>query len=756
MGTPSRRVLLAAAALVALPQLVIAQPPARTVPAAAGQPSSLASVRAGADSMRHFLAVERPEAAVSVGKRLLRQAPTEPRLRAWYLASLDQARRFDELWAFVRRCDSRPAEAWRAVECAYEVATRPHGWRAGLDTAEVYLRAAVTQRPGDPEIALLATRLLVRRVEYSTHQYKSVLAFLDSAVRLSNDDYDLRAWRAAVRYDAAGVAPVDTVAQRAALLDLAELRREQPARVPAYHLAVERLLRRSPGEALPLITRALALQPASVELRRDYWALLARQPGTADEARRAAVIEDVATWVTAMDSATTALFAASRQLRDIKSDSLAQRLEERLLARAPVSREADELGWRRARMWTDSLRALSDSTSAHPGADSVRLRAVRIRAFDALVFGHPFSSPLTRASAAAELLDFIRADSTYPAPKLLAVARLVRAAPLLQTYVTCGITAVALAERRVALPEAERWTQEGLKTVWRELDDMRSLYPSLGERMAALARWQTVFLVARADVQIAARRYAAADSTLARAAGESLGDADVQYLIGRLRLIQHRRDDAEFAFVRALGGRDVLGINESRRDLEHLYFERHGSLTGWDTYLIDVRRREADKRRTTILASALANASSPPPFALKALDGRVVTSESLKGKIVIVNFWGTWCGPCVGEMPALQKLYDKYRSDTAVAIVIIAKDELADVQQWMAAKRHTVPTLLDEGYSAQASIQVWPTTWVLDRDGTLRYRLRSTPEQLVEEWSWVIEAMRGAGRESTGRSLWSP
>ncbi|MHB1096232.1 MAG: TlpA disulfide reductase family protein [Gemmatimonadaceae bacterium] len=745
MRMPCVRALGAVTLLVVLPHLLIGQLRSPTVPVAPRRGLSVASVRAGVDSMRYLIAEERPDAAAAVGKRLLRQAPADPRLRAWYLASLDQARRFDELWAFVRQCRGRPSDAWRAVECAYELATRSRGWRVGLDSADVYLRAAVAQRPGDPEIALLATWLFVRRVEFSTHRYEPVLVFLDSAVGRTKGDYDLRAWRAAVRYDAAGVTPVDTVVQRAALRELAELRRDQPTRVPAYHLAVERLLRRSPGEALPLITHALTLQPASVELRRDYWALLTRQPEAADAARRAAVINDVAAWVTEMDSATNVLFAASKQLRDVKSDTLAQLLEERLLARAPVSREADELRWRRARMWTDSLRALSDSTSAHPGADSVRLRAVRIRAFDALVFRHPFSSSLTRASAAADLLDFVRADSSYPAPKLLAAARLVRAAPLLQTYATHGVTAVALAERRVALQEAERWTIEGSKTVWRELDDMSSLYPSMGERVAALERWQTVFSVARAVVQIAARQYAAAEATLDGALKLSPGDADVQYQVGRLRLIQHRRDDAELAFVRALGGRDVLGINESRRDLERLYIERQGSLAGWDAYLIDVQRREADRRRMKILASALADAPSPPPFALKALDGRVVTSESLKGKIAIVNFWGTWCGPCVGEMPALQKLYDKYQSDTAVAIVTIAKDALADVQAWMAAKRYTIPTLLDAGYSARALIPVWPTTWVLDRDGRLRYRLRSTPEQLVEEWSWVIEAMRGPG-----------
>lgn len=700
----------------------------------------------GADVMRALLAAELPDSAAAVGKRLVTRAPSDARLRAWYIASLDQAKRFDDLWAFVRRCQPGVTEPWRMAECAYELSTRPDGWRAGLDSADKVLRVAVSRRPTDAALALLATKLLVRRAEYSTHAYAPVLAFLDSAVARTKGDYDLRAWRAAMRYDAAGVSPVDSAAQRAALAELAALRDEFPTRLPAFHLAAERLMRRAPVEALPIIKRAVELQPRSVELRRDYWTVLSRATAGNEGARRDAIASDIAVWLVEMDSTPAALAVASRQLRDVKADAAARRLDDRLLARAPVSRETDDLLVRRARQWNDSLRAVSDSTSRRPAADSARLSAVRIRALDSLVFGHRFVSRLARGGAASDLLWYVRADTTYPAARLLETARLVHGTPVLQMYVTHATTAVALAERRVALAEAERWTVEGLKNVWRELDDMKSLYPSTGEFVAAMERWQTLFMTARAVVQIAGRQYTAADATLARAEALSPGDAGVQYQVGRLRLIQNRRDDAEMAFVRALDDGDVLEINESRPALERLYRQQHGSLADWDGYLSDVRRRETETRHARVLASALTEPARPPSFALKSLDGQVVKSESLKGKIVVVNFWGTWCGPCVVEMPALQKLYEAYRSDSSVAIVTIAKDELTDLQRFMAAKHLTLPTLLDDGYSARAAIDVWPTTWVLDGDGLVRYRPRTTANRLVEEWTWIIEAMRNAPR----------
>src|SRR5207237_1352377 len=75
------------------------------------------------------------------------------------------------------------------------------------------------------------------------------------------------------------------------------------------------------------------------------------------------------------------------------------------------------------------------------------------------------------------------------------------------------------------------------------------------------------------------------------------------------------------------------------------------------------------------------------------------------------NFWGTWCGPCVAEMLELQQFYEKYKGDSTVAILTISNDKsLTELKEWMAKRKLTVQTLLDDGYVVKAGIKAWPTT----------------------------------------------
>src|SRR5262245_32383139 len=79
------------------------------------------------------------------------------------------------------------------------------------------------------------------------------------------------------------------------------------------------------------------------------------------------------------------------------------------------------------------------------------------------------------------------------------------------------------------------------------------------------------------------------------------------------------------------------------------------------------------------------------PFSVKDLDGRTVSSESLKGKVVLVNFWATWCPPCRAEIPDLIKLQDKYRD--RLVVVGISEDEVGvdAVKAFVAAQRMNYP-----------------------------------------------------------------
>jgi peroxiredoxin len=108
-----------------------------------------------------------------------------------------------------------------------------------------------------------------------------------------------------------------------------------------------------------------------------------------------------------------------------------------------------------------------------------------------------------------------------------------------------------------------------------------------------------------------------------------------------------------------------------------------------------------------------------PPFALATLDGHMVDSANFRGKVVLVNFWATWCGPCKDEMPALQRLR-RSLSDRGFEVLAVTTDrEHRAIRQFAGALNLEFPILLDEtkDVSAAFGVRGLPTTAVIDRNG---------------------------------------
>jgi peroxiredoxin len=107
-------------------------------------------------------------------------------------------------------------------------------------------------------------------------------------------------------------------------------------------------------------------------------------------------------------------------------------------------------------------------------------------------------------------------------------------------------------------------------------------------------------------------------------------------------------------------------------------------------------------------------------FSLADLEGKTWSLENLRGKIVLVNFWATWCPPCRKEMPDLQALYDEYK-DKGLIVLAISDEDSAKVRQFIADKKYTYPILLDPGRKANEAFVVEgiPKSFVYDRTGKL-------------------------------------
>jgi peroxiredoxin len=109
-----------------------------------------------------------------------------------------------------------------------------------------------------------------------------------------------------------------------------------------------------------------------------------------------------------------------------------------------------------------------------------------------------------------------------------------------------------------------------------------------------------------------------------------------------------------------------------------------------------------------------------PDFSLKDLTGKKVEIKQYKGKIIFLNFWATWCGPCKEEMPSLEVLHQKFKGENFVLLTIsVDYGGLKPVQGFINKHRYTFPVLLDANGETLDLFEVKgiPTTFIIDKKG---------------------------------------
>jgi peroxiredoxin len=129
--------------------------------------------------------------------------------------------------------------------------------------------------------------------------------------------------------------------------------------------------------------------------------------------------------------------------------------------------------------------------------------------------------------------------------------------------------------------------------------------------------------------------------------------------------------------------------------------------------------------------------SLAPDFKLTGLDGRSVRLSDYRGKVVLLNFWATWCPPCKAEMPDLDQLHRTYAEKQNFAVVGIDLEEsAADVAAFAGQQGVSFPLLLDsdgEVTTHAFSVRNLPTSMIIDRDGYIRdaWMGQIAPEAMV-------------------------
>jgi len=312
-----------------------------------------------------------------------------------------------------------------------------------------------------------------------------------------------------------------------------------------------------------------------------------------------------------------------------------------------------------------------------------------------------------------------------------------------------------LVEKGEQLEEAVRWARTGVKLSREQSDEQKPEYVS--ERSWRSTRRMRLGMVLDTYALGLFKLERLREAQRAFEEADSLFDGEVPETAEHLVETYLRNGKPEQALE--LARRMILtGITSDRTDelYQEAYTRQHGSAEGMEDDLHQLRSAARDRMRTELLKTRV---SIPAPaFALKALDGTSVRLEDLRGKVVMIDFWATWCGPCRMSFPFLQRFYDEHRADQSLALFAVNTWERVEgekrqktVRKFLADNKYTFPVLFDEAVVEQYGVEGIPTRFVIDQDGIIRFKSIGFEggDKMLTQMELQLEILLGKGSSAS-------
>ncbi|MBT5875279.1 MAG: redoxin domain-containing protein [Candidatus Latescibacteria bacterium] len=242
-------------------------------------------------------------------------------------------------------------------------------------------------------------------------------------------------------------------------------------------------------------------------------------------------------------------------------------------------------------------------------------------------------------------------------------------------------------------------------------------------------------------IQYQRQAYSEAETALSDAVALLPDEGPILYHLGQTYMALKREDEALAILLEAATA--AQPAPQALVDLRGLYEKKHGkegaSRLEKDLELAEANAREA--RALKVTGNRLNIVAKD--FTVTGLDGSLVSLSDLRGKVVVLNFWATWCPPCRKEMPVLEDLWNQYDDSEDVMFLVVSVDKDSEkVEPYISENGYTFPVFYGSVTAQLYNIISIPTTLVIDKQGIVQYKHAGYRPEIKDLLTWEVEALR--------------
>ena len=644
-------------------------------------------------------------------------------LKAWYIANKARLYGFKSVQPLAEKMlEETPSDPWSLF--AFVTVAFGEKIKDALEKSE----QAYNLQPNHPDFIWLRANAL-----YRFGKGDGALAFIEANISKLTNPAQLLVTKAFILHSQArNSKPRDEAKIKASFSAFEDARKLDAKCFDAYYLpGTYHFEAKNYNDAYTLLKQAIALKTNSIYVHSIFWKAVTGITILTNEKKDAEIEADMNELLKMRNNDVEVLSAMSAQFGNLNLKEKKKAVDERILKEFPNSVNAENVLSGRIRdYYTNNVKKFSD----------VNARGVYLQMLRDYIKRPQHLSKINLSNAYNMLFSEIRNDKTISNDELFSIIKgLIQSNEINpQNAYTLGIR--TLIERNVFLNETEQLAREGIVNVNKFIENLKFEDPQ--DKEAFFNNFNSQIYDLLGWLLFKRGRYAEAEKELIHSFEiESENEINI-YHLGQLYEAMNDLERAQNFYIK--GWEVQTEKNPNIEALKNLYQKRNGSLKGYAEFESSVKANEKLKRQTRVIKERILQPKEALPFTLKTLDGKETTLASLKGKVVVVNFWGIWCSWCVKEMPEFQLLSKKYAKASDVVILTINNDKDAEkVKMWMKENKYDFNVLLEEnGFNSQAQIRSYPTTWFIDKQGRIAFIKKSYTKELLDEFSWRIEELK--------------